>query len=59
MSFQADSNGSLWPAARTALRQVVGLTIMGGVYFTAQIVVEVEEFMAQAEGLIASAPEDA
>ena len=58
MSFQADSNGSLWPAARAALRQAVGLTIMGGVYLTAQVVVEGEEFVAQAEGLIASAPED-
>jgi hypothetical protein len=58
MSLHADSSFSLFPAARVAVRQVVGLAIMGGVYFTAQVAVQVEELVAQAEGLIASAPED-
>jgi hypothetical protein len=56
MSFPPD--GALWLPARTALRQTVGLAIIGVVCFTGQLAVQVEELVAQAAGLIASAPED-
>jgi hypothetical protein len=56
MSFLPDA--ARWFPARTALRQTVGLAIIGAVCFTGQLAVHVEELVAQAAGLIASGPED-
>jgi hypothetical protein len=54
MAFQADSTIPLWVSAHAALRQGVGLGIIGVVCFTAQLVVQFEELVAQAEALVAS-----
>jgi len=47
-----------WLEAR-ALRQTIGLAIIGVVCFTGQLAVQVEELLVQAAGRVASGPEDA